>query len=234
MAILGLGFVFLVGCGEGATVEEAGEMFMDRLIYDKKSENFTKTFEEVVELDKLIKKSNISFTKEFIKGFNSSSNSSFSKEKAEELGKIWKTKVEKETKYKIANVEEQKNQYVVHYEINGLDFVAAYKVMLNTVMEKIIVDPVLAANEEKANQLIIDETINAISEIKVGKKPIKTKLNFAKKGSKYLVLSDESENIQSIFFITYLGQKDDESLDNEIAKIGKEIEEKMSEKITNE
>ncbi|MBP2099913.1 hypothetical protein [Enterococcus rivorum] len=80
----------------------------------------------------------------------------------------------------------------------------------------------------------MDETIQAISEIKVSDKPVKAKLNLTKKGSKYTVSSDEAENIDAIFVATYLGQKDTESLDNEIEKIGKEVEAKMTEKITSE
>lgn len=234
LSIMGLLLLSLGACVKGPTAEEAGAMFMDRLIYDEKNQDFTKTFEQGEGLERLIEEDNNRFTKDFIEGFNSTSNGTFSDEKIKKLGEVWKTQVKKETKYKITNVKEEKDQAIVYYEVTGLNFTEAYQVMLNTVMEKIIKDPALGVGEDKANQLIIDETIKAISEIKSSNEPVRAQLNLIKTGSKYTISDDEAEHIENLFVATYLGQPDTKSLDNEIEKIGKEIETKMTNDTTSQ
>ena len=210
-----LGLFILGGCGKSSqplSEKQAAKVFVESVIYNKSQKSFEENF---VDGNAIVKEMEHSKDGEFSKALvaQMSQAAAMSNEQAEKLTDSLKQALKTQTSYKIKNVKSKKdNQYLVTYEIYGVDFIGAVGNALKDSFEKITNDPGYADNEEKAQELLFNSMTEEIKEAPKVKDPVEVKIEFVQKDGKWDIPSSQEKNIQSLITSFWVGFSDEKDV----------------------
>lgn len=210
-------FSFLLsGCGSrGLSAEEAGELFVDRLVYQKDESKFAANFRDGKKLGQELDENSASFEENFVEGL-ASSGVEVPEDEANQLTKDLLQQVKQKTSYKIVKIDETKKGATISYYVVGLDIVSAMQEMTRELIKKTINDPEIAKDDQKAVAAtfsILDERVKAI---KIKSDPVKLSVRLEKEKGKWFVPKDQEEAVSNLFMAFISGSKDAETMEKEL------------------
>lgn len=194
----------LSGCTKKILPEEAGILFVNRLIYEDEDERFEKNFVEGFELAEDLKKQRTKLAQDLVTSFNEFG-SVLSEAQTKEFMDIWFEKLVDETAYEIKSVSEDKKAktQTIFFEVYGLDFEQVYKQMMDNLVAQMLSDTNLVKNNAKLGDVTIQLLTEAIAEAKQIKEPVITKVTLKKEKKKWSVVNkgDEVGNLILSFLV---------------------------------
>ncbi|MEI5993875.1 DUF5105 domain-containing protein [Candidatus Enterococcus mansonii] len=227
MTSLVLVIVLLTSCGgKGISAEDAGELFVDRLVYQEEESTFAKEFRDGKKAGKELDKNSQIFEESFAQGL-SSAGAKVSKKEAKELTKELLRQVKDKTTYKIVQVDEKKNGAEITYYVTGLDLVSAMKEMTRELVKDTLANPELAKDDQKT----LDSTFSILKEqlqtIKVKTDPVALKVHLEKEKGKWFVPNDKKDEVSNLFMAFISGAKNSDTMNKELQEamndVAKEI-----------
>lgn len=211
----------LAGCNKAIPAEEAGQLFVDRVVYDEDTKKFTENFANGEELNKGFKENEANFKDNFTAGLISVGDA-VSKDEANELTELLNHQIKEVTSYDV-KVKEAGKISNVTYEVKGLDFAAIMKETSKGITQKMIADNKLANDQNK----IIEETLQLLREnIKTAKAketavPIMIEMKPEK--GKWTIVRGQRDQINNLYFAFVAGVKDQETLTSDWNKAMEEV-----------
>ncbi|EOT39214.1 MULTISPECIES: DUF5105 domain-containing protein [Enterococcus] len=219
----------LGGCSRAIPAEDAGKLFVDRVVYDKDTEKFTENFANGEELNKGFKENEKNFKDNFTAGLISVGDV-VPEDKADELTTLLNKQIKDVTSYQVEIKAAGKISNVT-YEVKGLDFAAIMKETSKGITKKMIADNKLASDQNK----IIEETLALLKEniqkAKAKEKAVPIMIEMKPEKGKWTVVRGQREQINNLYFAFVAGVKDQEALTNEwnqaMAEVVKEVQEEL-------
>lgn len=219
----------LSGCSRAIPAEDAGKLFVDRVVYDQDTEKFTENFANGEELNEGFKENEKNFKDNFTAGLISVGDV-VPEEKADELTDLLNKQIKEVTSYTVKIKEAGKISNVT-YEVKGLDFAAIMKETSKGITKKMIVDNKLASDQNK----IIEETLTLLKEniqkAKAKEEAVPIMLEMKPEKDKWTIVRGQSEQINNLYFAFVAGVKDQEALTDEwnkaMAEVVKEVQDEL-------
>ena len=214
--------VLLTGCNKAIPAEEAGEILIDRLIYQKQESAFADNFRGGEQTGQSLDAISDEFEEDFIAGLSSTGVTVPEKE-AGDLTQELLEQMRSKTSYKIVELNETKSGATITYFITGLDLVNAMKEMTRTLVK----DPIENADAGLTDQEILESTIAILTErikvIKIENETIEMSVTLEKEKGKWFIPSDQQEMLTNIFMAFISGTEADEELDDALNEVVDEV-----------
>jgi len=223
IASLILAGIFLTSCGsKGISAEDAGELFVDRLVYQKEESKFSKEFRDGKQAGKELDENSKAFEENFAKGL-SSTGAQVPEKQANQLTKQLLQQVKEKATYKIVQIDETKTGATITYYVTGLDLVSAMQEMTRQLVKDTISNPEIAKDEQKtleATFSILEERVKAI---KIKTDPVALKLHLEKEKGKWFVPDDQKEAVSNLFMAFISGSSDMDTMNKELQEALNEV-----------
>ncbi|WP_207695324.1 hypothetical protein DOK67_0000867 [Enterococcus sp. DIV0212c] len=223
IASLILAGIFLTSCGsKGISAEDAGELFIDRLVYQKEESKFSKEFRDGKQAGKELDENSKAFEENFAKGL-SSTGAQVPEKQANQLTKQLLQQVKEKATYKIVQIDETKTGATITYYVTGLDLVSAMQEMTRQLVKDTISNPEIAKDEQKtleATFSILEERVKAI---KIKTDPVALKLHLEKEKGKWFVPDDQKEAVSNLFMAFISGSSDMDTMNKELQEALNEV-----------
>lgn len=214
--------IFLTSCGpKGISAEEAGELFVDRLVYQKEKIRFTKGFRNGEQAGKELDGNSKVFEENFTKGL-SSTGAQVPEKQANQLTKELLQQARGKTSYKIVQIEETKTGATVTYYVTGLDLVSAMQEMTRQLVKETLANPEIAKDDQKTLEATFSILKERVKAIKIKTDPVELKLHLEKEKGKWFVPKNQKEVVSNLFMAFISGSKD-------TATMNKELQESLNE-----
>lgn len=215
--------IFLTSCGtKGISAEEAGELFVDRLVYQKEENKFAKEFRDGKEVGKEIDENSESFEENFAKGL-SSTGAQVPQEEARKLTKELLQQAKDKTTYKIVKIDETKTGATISYYVTGLDLVSAMQEMTRQLVKETLANPEIAKDDEKTMEETFSILEERVNEIKIKTDPVELKLHLEKEKGKWFVPADQKEAVSNLFMAFISGSKNTDTMNKELQEALNEV-----------
>ncbi|MBL1228638.1 DUF5105 domain-containing protein [Enterococcus sp. BWB1-3] len=218
--------IFLTGCNKAIPAEEAGELLIDRLIYQERVDEFASAFRDGEQSGRKLDAVSDDFEDNFISGL-SATGASVPEAEAGELTQELLNQMRNKTSYKIVGIDETKNGATISYFITGLDLVNAMKEMTRTLVK----DSIENAEKELTDQEILESTITILTErikvIKIENETIELSIKLEKENGKWFIPTDQEEAVSNLFMAFISGTQDDEELDEALNEVVDEVMNEM-------
>lgn len=212
----------LSGCAKAIPDKEAGNLFVDQVIYQKGSGKFRSEFQNGNELNEGFKENEANFQKNFTEGLLSAGGKVSQKE-ADEISQLLMDKVKDTTKYKLKKIGDAGNIRVMNYEIYGLNFVKVMKDTTKALVSKMMKEPEFAKDQNK----IIAETFvilkDNIGQAEAKEEPVEIALEMKPEKGKWTVVRGQREQISNMYLAFVAGVKDQKTLTEEMNKAMQEV-----------
>ncbi|MBO0440279.1 DUF5105 domain-containing protein [Candidatus Enterococcus ikei] len=223
IASLILAGIFLTSCGsKGISAEDAGELFVDRLVYQKEESKFSKEFRDGKQAGKELDENSKAFEENFAKGL-SSTGAQVPEKQANQLTKQLLQQVKEKATYKIVQIDETKTGATITYYVTGLDLVSAMQEMTRQLVKDTISHPEIAKDDQKtleATFSILEERVKAI---KIKTDPVALKLHLEKEKGKWFVPDDQIEAVSNLFMAFISGSSDMDTMNKELQEALNEV-----------
>ncbi|MGC6770452.1 DUF5105 domain-containing protein [Enterococcus sp. LJL128] len=218
--------ILLTGCNRAIPADEAGELLIDRLIYQEKKNEFEAGFRDGEATGKKLDDNSLDFEENFISGLESTG-TKVPKEEAEKLTQELLKQTKAKTSYRIVEIKENKKGAEITYFITGLDLVNAMKEMTRTLVR----EAVEKADGAETDQEILESTISILTErikvIKIENDDIEISLKLEKEGGKWYIPAAQEETVSRIFMAFISGTEDDEELNDGLNEAVDEVMNEM-------
>ncbi|MGX7243942.1 DUF5105 domain-containing protein [Enterococcus quebecensis] len=219
--------LFLTSCGaRGISAEDAGELFVERLVYQKEESKFAKEFRDGKQAGKELDENSKTFEENFAKGL-SSTGAKVPEKQADELTKELLQQTKEKTTYKLVNIDETKTGATITYYVTGLDLVSAMQEMTRQLVKETLANPEVAKDDQKtleATFSILEERVKAI---KIKTDPVELKLHLEKEKGKWFVPKNQKKAVSNLFMSFISGSKDLDAMNKELQdalnEVAKEI-----------
>ncbi|MBO0471458.1 DUF5105 domain-containing protein [Enterococcus sp. DIV0242_7C1] len=221
-----VGFL-LTSCGtKGISAEDAGELLIDRLIYQKEGNKFKKEFRDGEQASKELDENSKKFEENFANGL-SSAGAKVKEEQSSQLTKELLQQAREKTSYKVVQIDENKKGATISYYITGLDLVSAMQEMTRELVKKTMESPELANNDQKT----LDATFSILEErvqtIKIKTDPVELKIRLEKEKGKWFVPEDQKDAVFNLFLAFIAGAESVDAMNEELEvamnEVAKEI-----------
>ncbi|SKA03930.1 hypothetical protein SAMN02745116_02216 [Pilibacter termitis] len=222
----------LAGCKQQSVGSKAaGELFVNQLVYQNKSDAFHKEFVEGENLNRALKSTTKTVIDGFFKDFETATKNTDA-EVIERLKKKLLTQMEVKTKFlSLEKSTPDPNVHTMQYQIFGLNYVATLKKTSKEVLEKISKDKELAKSPEKVDELLATTLEENFSSMEASGQPLYTELNFSEENGKWYVLRNQEQKIKDIYIMFLTGEKSEtdfiEKVKKEIGSTNEEIHKEM-------
>lgn len=221
-SLLVMGIV-LTSCGsKGISAEDAGELFVDRLVYQKEEQKFAKEFRDGEQVGKELDENSKTFEENFAKGL-SSTGAKVPEKQADQLTKELLQQAREKATYKIVQIDETKKGATITYYVTGLDLVSAMQEMTRQLVKETLADTEIAKDEQKtldATFSILEERVKAI---KIKTDPVELKLRLEKEKGKWFVPNDQKQAVSNLFLAFISGSKDINTMNKELQEALNEV-----------
>ncbi|MCA5014382.1 MULTISPECIES: DUF5105 domain-containing protein [unclassified Enterococcus] len=221
-----VGFL-LTSCGtKGILAEDAGELLIDRLIYQKEGNKFKKEFRDGEQASKELDENSKKFEENFANGL-SSAGAKVKEEQSSQLTKELLQQAREKTSYKVVQIDENKKGATISYYVTGLDLVSAMQEMTRELVKKTMESPELANNDQKT----LDATFSILEErvqtIKIKTDPVELKIRLEKEKGKWFVPEDQKDAVFNLFLAFIAGAESVDAMNEELEvamnEVAKEI-----------
>ncbi|WP_086314666.1 hypothetical protein A5821_002256 [Enterococcus sp. 7F3_DIV0205] len=221
-SLLVMGIV-LTSCGsKGISAEDAGELFVDRLVYQKEEQKFAKEFRDGEQVGKELDENSKTFEENFAKGL-SSTGAKVPEKQADQLTKELLQQAREKATFKIVQIDETKKGATITYYVTGLDLVSAMQEMTRQLVKETLADTEIAKDEQKtldATFSILEERVKAI---KIKTDPVELKLRLEKEKGKWFVPNDQKQAVSNLFLAFISGSKDINTMNKELQEALNEV-----------
>lgn len=217
----------LSGCMTGGvSAEDAGDILIDRIIYQKQNQKFSNEFRDGLEEGKKIDEAVSVFEKNLIGGIERTG-ADIPEEDGNRLIKELLQQTKEKTSYKIVQIDETRNAATITYYVTGLDLVSAMQGMTRDLIKESLADE----NEKKSEQEIFQNTLeileNQLKTIKIKPDPVELKVFLKKSKGKWYIPDSQSENLSNLFLAFVAGTQDNDTMNEELEEalndVAKEI-----------
>lgn len=223
IGLLLLAGIFLASCGSrGLSAEEAGELFVDRLVYQKEASKFAKEFRDGKQVGQELDENIREFEDNFAKGL-SSTGAQVPEEEENQLTKELVQQAKDKATYKIVKIDETKTGATISYYVTGLDLVSAMQEMARQLVKETLANPEIAEDDQKtleATFSILEERVQAI---KIKTDPVEIKLHLEKEKGKWFVPDNQKEVVSNLFLAFISGSKDTKTMNKELEEALNEV-----------
>lgn len=221
-SLLLIGF-FLTSCGsKGISAEDAGELFVDRLVYQKRENEFAKGFRDGKQAGKELDKNSKDFEQNFAQGL-SATGAKVPQKEASQLTKELLQQAKEKTSYRIIKIDETKTGAVISYYVTGLDLVSAMQEMTRQLVKETLADPEIAKDDQKT----LEETFSILEErvktIKIKTDPVELELHLEKEKGKWFVPKNQKEAVSNLFMAFISGAENTEAMNEELEEAMNEV-----------
>lgn len=215
--------IFLTSCGsKGISAEEAGALFVDRLVYQKEESKFAKEFRDGEQVGKKLDENSKTFEENFAKGL-SSTGAKVPEKQADQLTNELLQQAREKATYKIVQIDETKNGATISYYVTGLDLVSAMQEMTRQLVKETLADSEIAKDDQKtldATFSILEERVKAI---KIKTDPVELKLKLEKEKGKWFVPDNQKTAVSNLFMAFISGSKDTDTMNKELQEALNEV-----------
>lgn len=227
--IIAFAAVLLTGCNKAIPAEEAGELLIDRLIYQERTSEFADAFEDGTKTGEELDKNADRFEDDFLEGLLSAEEDVSERDVTGLTQELLKQMREK-TSFKVAGIKEEKDTATITYFITGLDLVNAVKEMTRSLIKEAN-DLAEQSEEELTGEETLQSAITILTEriqvIKIENDSIEMDLKLKKEGGKWLIPEDQEEVVSNIFMAFISGTEKPEELDEALNEVTDEVMNEM-------
>lgn len=205
--IIVMSVLFFVGCTSSTvSPKEAGKLFIDFFVYEKKSDDFQKNFDKSKVLEKSMKKNADTFKESFITSFEKLGGST-SKKEAEAFSNSLIKQMKSKTSFTVEKTEEAKDGIIMTYNIYGLDFNSLLKSSLDDIVDNMVNDDAFAQTDEELIQDTLTVLNNHVKDASIVKKPIEVKIAFTYKKGEWNLADGQDDVMKDIYLSFLTGSK---------------------------
>lgn len=221
--------LFLTSCGNGddLSAEEAADLFINRLIYEKSNGEFTSQFVNGKDLANNFNKNAQNFCGNFTSSLEAISNNDFTDEDALELTRELIKEMDGKTTYTIKNQSTNGDYTSVTFEIHGLDFTGIIRGTVNNLVKDYRLSPEIMEDKNIAGKRAISILKDEIKDVEIKEKPIEISLVLKKSGHRWQIADNQNKRITSIFLAFISGEESQDDLtleiNNEVAEVVQEL-----------
>ncbi|WP_321388782.1 DUF5105 domain-containing protein [uncultured Enterococcus sp.] len=217
--------LLLTGCNKAIPAEEAGELLIDRLIYQERTNDFADAFKDGAKTGEELDKNAEKFEDDFLEGLLESDEAVSERDVTGLTQELLKQMREK-TNFKVAGIKEEKNGATITYFITGLDLVNAVKEMTRTLIREASETAEMTEEElngEETLQSAITILTERIQVIKIENDSIEMDLKLEKEKGKWFIPKDQEEVVSNIFMAFISGTEKPEELDEALNEVTDEV-----------
>jgi hypothetical protein len=214
--------VALTGCfSKGISAEKAGELFVNRLVFQKEESKFSKEFQNGEQFGQELDDAIQTFGEDFAQSLNTTS-ADVPKKLAQQVTQELQKQAKAKTTYKIVEVDETRTDATITYYVTGLDLVSAVQEMTRELVKETLSKPEVSDEDQKT----IAATFNVLKErvkvIKVKADPVEFKLHLKKEKGRWFLPEKNKEEAINLYITFISGAKT-------MNKMNDELEEAMNE-----
>lgn len=215
--------IFLTSCGyKGISAEDAGTLFVDRLVYQKEESKFAKEFRDGEQVGKELDENSKMFEENFAKGL-SSTGAKVPEKQADQLTNELLQQAREKTTYKIVQIDETKTGATISYYVTGLDLVSAMQEMTRQLVKETLADPKIAKDEQKTLDATFSILEERVKSIKIKTDPVEMKLHLEKEKGKWFVPDNQKTAVSNLFMAFISGSKDIDTMNKELQEALNEV-----------
>lgn len=215
--------IFLTSCGsKGISAEEAGELFVGRLVYQKRENEFAKEFRDGERVGKELDNNSNTFEENFAKGL-SSTGAKVPQKAANQLTKELLQQTKAKTSYKIIKIDETKTGAVISYYVTGLDLVSAMQDMTRQLVKETLADPEIAKDDQKTLDATFSILEERVKSIKIKTDPVQLELRLEKEKGKWFIPDNQKEAVSNLFLAFISGSENTEAMNQELEEAMNEV-----------
>lgn len=223
--IIAVTALVLTGCNKAIPADEAGELLIDRLIYQERTNEFADAFEDGVKTGEELDKNAEKFEDDFLEGLLTGDESVSERDVAGLTQELLKQMREK-TSFKVAGIKEEKDTATITYFITGLDLVNAVKEMTRTLIREAS-EAAEQSEDEASSEETLQSAITILTEriqvIKIENDSIEMDLRLEKANGKWFIPDDQKEVVSNIFMAFISGTEKPEELDEALNEVTDEV-----------
>ncbi|MEI5990549.1 hypothetical protein A5881_002054 [Enterococcus termitis] len=215
--------LFLTSCGsKGISAEDAGELFVDRLVYQKRENEFAKGFRDGKQAGEELDENSKAFEQNFAKGL-SATGAQVPQKEASQLTKELLQQAKEKTSYRIIKIDETKTGAVISYYVTGLDLVSAMQEMTRQLVKETLADPEIAKDDQKALEATFSILEERVKSIKIKTDPVELELRLEKEKGKWFVPKNQKEAVSNLFMAFISGSENTEAMNKELEEAMNEV-----------
>lgn len=221
--------LLLTGCGnrQDLSAEEAADLFIDRLIYEKSNSEFSNQFVNGKDLANNFNKNAQNFCGNFTNSLEAISNDDFTEEDALTLTRELIKEMDGRTTYTIKNQSTNGDYTSVTFEIYGLDFTGIIRGTINNLVKDYRLSPEIMADKNIAGKRAISILKDEIRDVEAKETPVEVSLVLEKTGHRWQIADNQNKRITSIFLAFISGEESQDDLtlniNNEVAVVVQEL-----------
>ncbi|MHC5228016.1 DUF5105 domain-containing protein [Enterococcus sp. LJL99] len=233
VSVVMVGFL-LTGCGsKGISAEDAGELLVDRLIYQKDEDKFAKDFKDGEAVGEELDNNRKQFEGNFKAGLTGTG-AEISQKQVDQLTEELLKQVQEKTTYRIAGLDEKKNKVTITYFITGLDLVSAMQEMTRQLIKDALEDPEVTEDEEKTLNMTIDILEERVKAIKIMTDPVELDIVLEKEKGKWVIPNNQKDQIFNLFMAFLSGTKDEKTMEADLEEAFNEVAKEIIENLDNQ
>lgn len=215
--------ILLTSCGsKGISAEDAGALFVDRLVYQKEENKFAKEFRDGKQVGKELDENSEAFEENFAKGL-SATGAKVPEKEASQLTKELLQQVKEKATYKIVQIDETKTGATISYYVTGLDLVSAMQEMTRQLVKDTLENPEIAKDEQKTLETTFSILEERVKAIKIKTDPVEMTLHLEKEKGKWFVPKDQKTAVSNLFMAFISGSKDIDTMNKELQEALNEV-----------
>lgn len=222
----------LSGCGHSAH-EYTGEIFINRLAYQKEGQAFNELFENGAQLGAELDANKTKFKQAFSENLTAEDQQA-SEALIDELTDRLFRQVAMKTRFRIADIKETGSTIKITYLVTGLDFIGAMKETSREVIQQALEEPDFAEKE----QHILKETLTILNQnvdiIKIESEPIELSIVLEKKGGVWHIPNDQKQQTYHLFMAFMTGTKNTKDMNQQLYKASSQVFEEAIQAIEEE
>lgn len=220
----------LAGCGGKAiSIEEAAPLIPEQMIYDRSEDKFEDNFVDGEALSDSFDELEDSFERSFTTGLLTGS-SELSEDQAEAITEELQHEVRQQATYKV-EAKKSSDIYHVTYQVKGLDFADIMKQTTSQLTKEMLANKELAKDDNQLRRAVLDILRSTIKNAKVKTEAVNVMLEMKEEKGKWLVVSGQSEQLNSLFTAFYAGVSNQQTLEEELQNAVKEVTQEVQDQL---
>lgn len=227
------GLLLLAGCAPKAIpVEEAADLFVEQLVYQKEDTDFEDNFQNGADLKKGFEKNTTAFRDTFATGLVAA-DGDVSEETANEITALLMDKVKSATDYqiKVGEAEDGDSIRNVTYQVHGLDLVTVMKQTTQLVTAEMLKNTTLAKDEAKLQTETVKQLKHVLEDPPVKAEAVNVMLEMKPEKGQWVIVGGQQAQLEGLYLAFVAGVKDADTLSTNWqaaqAELTKELEKQL-------
>lgn len=215
--------LFISGCTKAIPAEEAANILIDTMIYDKQTEAFQTNFASSEELTEIFIEQRTLFEENFTQGILQTGEA-VDEQLAMEISEMLMQQMREATSYQIKNITETKPVYHVTYEIQGFNLLQLFKESITELLVRIQNDNELVKDEKTLIATAVAIMQEKIPTIEANDTSTEVTLQLKVNRGKWEIVNGQDEALASLYLAFFSSMRSQEELTNAMTEALSEIE----------